>query len=119
MSTQQTSMTKKILLFCHHKVAYSVPRQRVYHNYNEEGIITTLYTSVKERVKEIGTMKAIGAKNKFILTLFLSEALLIGLLGPTSGILIGIGGAYALSSIAPHTNPGGGGTVQSVGEGMG
>ncbi|MGA9153910.1 MAG: ABC transporter permease [Candidatus Nitrosopolaris sp.] len=73
------------------------------------GIITTLYTSVNERVKEIGTMKAIGAKNTFILALFLSEALLIGLLGATSGILIGIGGAYALSSIAPHTNPGGGG----------
>jgi putative ABC transport system permease protein len=73
------------------------------------GIITTLYTSVNERVKEIGTMKAIGAKNTFILALFLSEALLIGLLGATCGILIGIGGAYALSSIAPHSNPGGGG----------
>jgi len=73
------------------------------------GIITTLYTSVNERVKEIGTMKAIGAKNLFILALFMSEALLIGLLGATSGILIGIGGAYALSSIAPHSNPGGGG----------
>src|SRR5215831_17017929 len=73
------------------------------------GIITTLYTSVNERVKEIGTMKAIGAKNTFVLALFLSEALLIGLLGATSGILIGIGGAYALSSIAPHASPGGGG----------
>jgi putative ABC transport system permease protein len=73
------------------------------------GIITTLYTSVNERVKEIGTMKAIGAKNLFILALFMSEALLIGLLGATSGLLMGIGGAYALSSIAPHSNPGGGG----------
>src|SRR5215467_6052722 len=73
------------------------------------GIITTLYTSVNERVKEIGTMKAIGAKNLFILALFMSEALLIGLLGATAGILMGIGGAYALSSIAPHSNPGGGG----------
>jgi putative ABC transport system permease protein len=75
------------------------------------GIITTLYTSVNERVKEIGTMKAIGAKNLFILALFLSEALLIGLLGATSGILVGIGGAYALSGIAPHptSGPGGGG----------
>ncbi len=56
------------------------------------GIITTLYTSVSERTKEIGTMKAIGAKSKFILTLFLSEALLIGILGSTLGILTGIGG---------------------------
>ena len=47
------------------------------------GIITTLYTSVNEKIKEIGTMKAIGAKNGFILSLFLSEALLIGLIGST------------------------------------
>src|SRR5215831_12545257 len=75
------------------------------------GIITTLYTSVNERVKEIGTMKAIGAKNLFILVLFLTEALLIGLLGATSGVLLGIGGAYALSGIAPPptSGPGGGG----------
>jgi ABC-type polar amino acid transport system ATPase subunit len=36
----------------------------------------TLYTSVNERVKEIGPMKAIGAKSIFILALFLSEAVL-------------------------------------------
>src|SRR6185437_14268499 len=58
------------------------------------GIITTLYTSVNERIKEIGTMKAIGAKSRFILALFLSEALLIGVAGAyvlTSGML-GSGG---------------------------
>jgi len=58
------------------------------------GIITTLYTSVSERTKEIGTMKAIGAKSKFILILFLVEALFIGFLGATLGIVSGIGGAY-------------------------
>ena len=73
------------------------------------GIITTLYTSVNERVSEIGTMKAIGAKPIFILALFLSEAFLIGLLGATSGILMGIGGAYVLSGMAPHSSSGGGG----------
>jgi putative ABC transport system permease protein len=62
------------------------------------GIITTLYTSVSERTKEIGTMKAIGAKSKFILALFLSEALFIGFLGATLGIVSGIGGAYMLTS---------------------
>ena len=50
------------------------------------GIITTLYTSVTERTKEIGTMKAIGAKSRFILTLFITEALFIGLIGSTFGI---------------------------------
>ena len=62
------------------------------------GIITTLYTSVNERIKEIGTMKAIGAKNRFILALFLSEALIIGLLGSTLGLVVGVAGAYILTS---------------------
>ena len=62
------------------------------------GIITTLYTSVNERIKEIGTMKAIGAKSRFILALFLSEALIIGLLGSTLGLLTGVAGAYLLTS---------------------
>ena len=61
------------------------------------GIITTLYTSVIERIREIGTMKAIGAKNKHILALFLVEGLLIGILGATVGLLGGIGVGYGLS----------------------
>jgi putative ABC transport system permease protein len=75
------------------------------------GIITTLYTSVNDRVSEIGTMKAIGAKSTFILALFMSEAFLIGILGATSAVLIGIGGAYVLSGMVPHSasGPGGGG----------
>jgi putative ABC transport system permease protein len=74
------------------------------------GIITTLYTSVIERTKEIGTMKAIGAKSRFILTLFLTEALFIGLIGSTFGILSGIGGAYLLTSgFAPNVPGQGGG----------
>jgi putative ABC transport system permease protein len=74
------------------------------------GIITTLYTSVNERIKEIGTMKAIGAKNTFILSLFLSEALLIGLIGSTLGIVMGVNLAYMLTGFAPHgPGPGGGG----------
>ncbi|MGA9151782.1 MAG: FtsX-like permease family protein, partial [Candidatus Nitrosopolaris sp.] len=71
--------------------------------------ITTLYTSVNERVKEIGTMKAIGAKPIFILALFLSEAVLIGLLGATSGTLVGIGLAYVLTGVSPHSSSGSGG----------
>jgi putative ABC transport system permease protein len=77
------------------------------------GIITTLYTSVNDRVSEIGTMKAIGAKSTFILALFMSEAFLIGILGATSGVLIGIAGGYVLSGIVPHSasGPGGGGAA--------
>ena len=43
-------------------------------------------------------MKAIGAKSRFILALFLSEALIIGLLGSTLGLLTGVAGAYVLTS---------------------
>ena len=66
------------------------------------GIVTTLYTSVNERIKEIGTMKAIGAKPRFILSLFLSEALLIGLIGSTLGILTGTMLAQILTGFAPR-----------------
>jgi putative ABC transport system permease protein len=62
------------------------------------GIITTLYTSVIERIKEIGTLKAIGAQNRNILTLFLIEALLIGIFGATFGLIAGIGMGYGLSA---------------------
>jgi putative ABC transport system permease protein len=62
------------------------------------GIITTLYTSVIERVKEIGTLKAMGAQNKTILVLFLIEALLIGIFGATFGLVTGIGMGYGLSA---------------------
>jgi putative ABC transport system permease protein len=64
------------------------------------GIVTTLYNSVTERIREIGTMKAIGAKGRDILALFLVEAILIGLLGASIGSLVGIGAGYALSSIS-------------------
>ena len=60
------------------------------------GIATTMFTSVTERTREIGIMKAIGARNSTILALFLVEALIIGLLGAVIGSLVGVGGSYAL-----------------------
>ncbi len=62
------------------------------------GIITTLYTAVIERTREIGTLKAIGAQNSDILALFLVEALLIGIFGASIGLLAGIGFGYGLSA---------------------
>lgn len=54
------------------------------------GVMTTMTTSVIERKKEIGLMKSIGAENRKIMTLFLSEATLIGLIGGFLGYGIGI-----------------------------
>src|SRR3989344_562406 len=63
------------------------------------GIANTMYTSVLERTREIGVMKAIGAKNKDILMIFLIESGLLGLVGGIVGALIGLGGAIVISSI--------------------
>jgi putative ABC transport system permease protein len=64
------------------------------------GIANTMYTSVVERTKEIGVMKAIGAQNKDVLIVFLIEAGLLGLTGGIAGALFGIGAAFAISEIA-------------------
>ena len=77
------------------------------------GVITTLYTAVIERTREIGTLKAIGSQNKDILSLFLVEALLIGIFGATIGLLIGIGFGYALSDIMKSSGGGGPGGGRS------
>jgi putative ABC transport system permease protein len=64
------------------------------------GIANTMYTSVLERTKEIGTMKAIGARNSDILIIFLIESGLLGLIGGLIGTLAGLGLAFSVSSIA-------------------
>lgn len=64
------------------------------------GIMNTMYTSVLERTKEIGTMKAVGAKNSDILLIFLFESGLLGLVGGTIGILLGVGLGKSVEYIA-------------------
>jgi len=55
------------------------------------GIMNTMYTSVLERTREIGIMKAVGAKNSDVLLIFLIESGMIGLVGGIVGVAIGIG----------------------------
>jgi putative ABC transport system permease protein len=64
------------------------------------GIANTMYTSVLERTKEIGTMKAIGAKNSDIMKLFVIESGLFGLIGGTAGAAFGLFLSYLVSSSA-------------------
>jgi len=54
------------------------------------GVMTTMTTSVIERQKEIGLMKSVGAENKKIVALFLSEAAIIGVIGGILGFIIGV-----------------------------
>jgi putative ABC transport system permease protein len=58
------------------------------------GIVNTMTTSVLERRKEIGIMKAIGAKNSDIFYQFFIESGMLGLVGGISGVLIGAGAGY-------------------------
>jgi len=59
-----------------------------------------LHTSVIERTREIGVMKAIGAKNSDIMWIFLIESGLLGLVGGIVGALIGLGAAVGVSNLA-------------------
>jgi putative ABC transport system permease protein len=64
------------------------------------GIANTMYTSVLERTKEIGTMKAIGAKNSDITKIFLIESGLLGIVGAIIGIALGYGIGKIIEYIA-------------------
>ena len=60
------------------------------------GIVITIYTSVVERTREIGILKALGGTNRTILSMFLTESVIIGTIGAGIGILIGFLGSYVL-----------------------
>ncbi len=64
------------------------------------GIANTVYTSVLERTREIGVMKAIGAKNKDVLSIFLIESGILGLIGGIIGILLGLTVSKTIEYIA-------------------
>jgi len=66
-------------------------------------IMNTMYTAVLERTKEIGIMKAIGAKNSDILSIFIIESGALGLFGAGLGVIFGYliasgGGAIAANA---------------------
>ena len=63
------------------------------------GIANTMFTSVLEKTKEIGIMKAIGAKNRDIMAIFLLNAGLVGFVGGLIGIAFGAAIAYVLPQI--------------------
>jgi macrolide transport system ATP-binding/permease protein len=55
------------------------------------GIANTMYTAVLERTKEIGVLKALGARAHDVLLIFVAEAAVIGLAGGLVGILVAVG----------------------------
>ncbi|MEM1674005.1 MAG: FtsX-like permease family protein [Candidatus Bathyarchaeia archaeon] len=61
------------------------------------GVAATMITSVMERIREIGVMKAIGYTSSQILLLILLESIIMSLIGGSIGISLGIVGAHFLS----------------------
>ena len=63
------------------------------------GIMNTMYTSVLERTRSIGIMKAIGARNSVVFTLFFLESGFLGLVGGIIGVALGLSLAYGLAYV--------------------
>ncbi|MCK5416243.1 ABC transporter permease [Candidatus Parcubacteria bacterium] len=66
------------------------------------GIMNIMYVIVSERTKEIGLRKAVGAKTNDIMIQFLTESVLITIIGGIIGIIFGIIVSYIISIVANH-----------------
>lgn len=65
------------------------------------GILTIMTMAVTERTAEIGLLRALGAQERQVLTLFLGEAMLLSALGGFGGLLLGVGIAQGLHLLFP------------------
>jgi putative ABC transport system permease protein len=79
------------------------------------GIMNTMLTSVMERTREIGIMKAIGATTRDIMSIFIIEGVLMSGVGGVIGIILGVFGSQALTLILrSFMSMGGGSSFQLV-----
>ena len=64
------------------------------------GIMNTLWIAIRERTREVGTLRAIGMQRTRVLAMFVLEGFLLGLIGTTAGALLGL--LVTLSLNAAH-----------------
>ncbi len=82
------------------------------------GIANTMFVSVLERTTEIGTLKALGFKGRQVLTVFLMEAGITGLLGGILGAVSGVAMSFGVQRfVSTSTTPTPGGGVPRGGGG--
>ncbi|HVR60428.1 MAG TPA: FtsX-like permease family protein [Polyangia bacterium] len=63
------------------------------------GIMNTMWIAIRERTREIGTLRAIGMQRGSVLWMFLLESLMLGLIGTVAGSLAGTAIANALNGL--------------------
>lgn len=80
------------------------------------GVVNTMMMSISERTREIGALKAIGAKRGQIMRMFMSEAFLIGVIGGVIGVVVGVSISLALPYLTGAATAS---TVGGAGAGLG
>ncbi|HUT39224.1 MAG TPA: FtsX-like permease family protein, partial [Methanoregula sp.] len=66
-------------------------------------ILNIMMMSVTERIKEIGIMRSIGAQRKEVMSMFIYEALILGVVGSLIGGIMSLLGGYVISSVLIQT----------------
>lgn len=65
------------------------------------GIVTIMTIAINERTNEIGLLRALGARQSQVLSLFLGEAIVLAAIGGLTGLVLGIGIAQLLHFVLP------------------
>jgi putative ABC transport system permease protein len=79
------------------------------------GIMNIMIVSLMERTREIGILKALGTRSRTVLLIFLSEAVIIGIMGGAFGIVLG----WVLANVVAIVFRGGGGFMGNQAAGNG